>query len=111
MDSEFGMLITTIDNKADGYQLVKQVITNKLAACGHITEPVTSTYFWDGQINHSQEWECVFKTTGSNFDRLSAFIKEHHPYDVPQIIIIPIVGGDPEYLGWIRENVPGDKKD
>ncbi len=105
MDSEFVMLITTVDSGEEGKKLVNQVIGEKLAACGHMTGPINSTYFWEGQLTTSQEWECIFKTTHSNLEETKAFIKKHHSYDVPQIVVIPIVDGDSEYLKWIQDSV------
>jgi periplasmic divalent cation tolerance protein len=60
-----------------------------------------STYRWQGEIEQADEWLCLAKTTTERFDELAADLAELHPYETPEIIATPIVGGHADYLGWI----------
>jgi periplasmic divalent cation tolerance protein len=66
---------------------------------------VTSTYWWQGQVEQAREWYCHLKTTAGASAELSRRIRELHPYEVPEIIVIAIKDGDAGYLRWIAETV------
>ena len=63
--------------------------------------PITSTYRWRGKIERQEEWQCWAKTRGELFDRVEAAIRRIHPYEVPEIIAVPIVAGSAGYLSWL----------
>ena len=74
-------------------------------ACAQITGPVSSTYRWQGAVETAPEWYCHLKTVRGRLPALQARVRELHPYEVPEIIAIPIVDGDEAYLRWIEDSV------
>ncbi|MEV5555816.1 divalent-cation tolerance protein CutA [Nonomuraea wenchangensis] len=83
-------------------QIISTLINNRLAAAAHLVGPITSVYWWRGEINRAEEWLLVVKTTAERFDELAGVIRELHPYEVPQIVAVPLVAGTADYLEWIR---------
>ena len=76
-----------------------------LAACAQVSGPIASTYRWQGRVETSQEWQCHLKTSADRLPDLLAWIRRLHPYDIPEIVAVPIVAGDPDYLRWIADSV------
>jgi periplasmic divalent cation tolerance protein len=81
------------------------LVAERLAACAQVHGPLDSTFLWKGLIERGQEWYCHYKTTTDRLPALQQRIHELHPYEVPEIIALPILGGDPAYLEWIRNEV------
>jgi periplasmic divalent cation tolerance protein len=100
---EFVQLQTTLDDRDRAGDLVREAVSERLAACGQIVGPIESTYWWKGSVEVEEEWLCVFKTTRTLALRLGEFILERHPYEVPEIVITAIDGTSKDYGEWIRE--------
>jgi periplasmic divalent cation tolerance protein len=98
----FGLVLVTIDTEANAQKLAQQLVEARLAACVSLT-PVQSVYRWQGAVQHDQEWQLTIKTDLSRFDALAQFIAQHHPYEVPEIIAIPLAAGSAAYLSWLAE--------
>jgi len=81
------------------------LVAERLAACAQVLGPVSSTYRWKGEVEHAEEWYCYLKTTLGRLPELQKRIGELHPYDVPEVIAVPISHGDEAYLAWVREAV------
>jgi periplasmic divalent cation tolerance protein len=99
---------TTLPDRAAADRLAALVVEERLAACAQVVGPVASTYRWQGAVESAQEWSCHLKTTAHRLPDLVARVREVHPYTVPEIVALPIVGGDPAYLRWIEEAVAGE---
>ncbi len=84
-------------------KLAKMLVREKLAACAQVTEPITSTYWWDGKVEEAAEVLIYIKTETGRVRAIKEFLKAHHSYDVPEFIIVPIMEGNPAYLKWISE--------
>ncbi len=84
-------------------QIARHTVTQGLAACANISSPVMSVYSWQNNIESAQEIPLTLKTTWGRFDELSTWIKAFHPYDVPEIIVVPVLAGDTAYLNWVRD--------
>lgn len=93
---------TTLPNEAAAELVAATLVAERLAACAQVLGPVSSTYLWRGSPERSQEWYCHFKTTITRFPELRKRIRELHPYELPEIIALPIIDGDEGYLEWIR---------
>ena len=96
---------TTLPDLAAAERLALVLVEERLAACAQVVGPVSSTYRWQGAVERARECYCHLKTTVDRFPALQARIRELHPYEVPEIIALPIVEGNPGYLEWIRETV------
>jgi periplasmic divalent cation tolerance protein len=96
---------TTLPDEATAQRFGRQLVEERLAACAQILGPISSAYWWQGQIEEAREWYCHLKTTTAAGAELSRRIRELHPYDVPEIIVVAIKEGDASYLRWIDETV------
>jgi periplasmic divalent cation tolerance protein len=95
--------VTIPMEKAD--EMGRAIVEKRMAACVNII-PGLSSYYWSGnQIKAAAEAMLVIKTTPAKLDELVAFVKEHHPYDVPELITIPIAEGSPDYVSWVIDEM------
>ncbi len=101
MGNEFCIVLTTTNNEAVKQHLVDIILSNKLAACIQ-TMPIESHYVWEGTVCDDKEILLSIKTQTKHYKKLVDLIEEHHDYDVPQIIQVPIVKGFEPYLSWIK---------
>lgn len=101
--ADFLQVATTIDTAERAQELARRLVEQHLAACVQVVGPITSIYRWQGQVEQSQEWLCLIKTTAANYAALEAAIRALHPYDVPEIIATPVVAGNPDYLAWVAQ--------
>ncbi|HSV86508.1 MAG TPA: divalent-cation tolerance protein CutA [Levilinea sp.] len=98
----FIVLITAPDQKVSEH-LAYALVESKLAACVNIISPMTSIYHWQGKIEHAQEYLLLCKTRRDRFDsHFITTVKAIHPYEVPEIIAIPVEAGAQDYLEWIQ---------
>ena len=100
--TDYIQVTTTTENRVDADRIAKSLVEARLAACVQIEGPITSTYRWNGRIETSQEWRCVIKTGRDLFEQIDRAIRKIHPYDVPQILAVPILAGSPAYLDWLE---------
>ena len=96
---------TTLPDQAAADRLATTLVQERLAACAQVVGPISSTYWWKEAMEHSTEWYCHLKTTLARIPDLKRRIRELHPYELPELIAVPLVDGDPEYLRWIEESV------
>ena len=87
------------------YDISTNLISKKLAACVNIINAVNSIYCWEGSIQNSQEKLLIIKTRPSLFNQVKSEILHIHPYECPEIIMVPIIGGFDKYLSWIDNNL------
>jgi periplasmic divalent cation tolerance protein len=102
--SKYIQVITTVSKKSDAEKIAKALIDKKLAACVQIGGPIKSIYRWKGKIETAKEWICVIKTRKNLYEKVEAAIKKIHPYEVPEIIAVPIGAANKDYLKWIKVN-------
>lgn len=103
--TEWCQVTTTWPDQAAADRAAEALVAERLAACAQVTGPLMSTYRWKGSMERSQEWYCHLKTTGARLPALQRRVRELHPYEVPEIIVLPVQGGDEAYLEWIRNEV------
>jgi periplasmic divalent cation tolerance protein len=98
-------LTVTIERRDDADHLADLLLDRRLVACVQILGPVQSRYRWDGEITQSSEYLLLVKTVGARVDAVTQAIVDAHPYDVPEVLALPVVGGHQPYLDWVTENV------
>lgn len=94
----------TVPDKEVAKRIAAELVEAKLAACVNILPGVESVYWWEGKVETDPELLLKVKTRASLVPRLAAAVKATHPYDVPEVIAVPIVGGLPEYLSWLDDS-------
>jgi periplasmic divalent cation tolerance protein len=103
MTNEYIQVFTTVEKREDADRIASHVVNQRVAACVQIVGPIHSTYWWKGKVEQAGEWLCVMKTRQDLFPALEREIKNLHPYEVPEIVALPIVAGSKSYLQWIEE--------
>ncbi len=103
MNDNHVVVITTTDSAEAAGELARAVVGARLAACAQVGGPVRSVYRWDGEVRDDQEWQVWIKTAYDRVDELTEFVKANHPYDVPEVVALPVLGGNADYLAWITE--------
>jgi periplasmic divalent cation tolerance protein len=98
-------VMTTVDGAESAQRIADTLVGARLAACVQVLGPMTSTYWWQGEINRAQEWLCLAKTRADLYAEVEATIRAAHSYDVPEILALPVVAGSDSYLGWVDAEV------
>ena len=104
METGCVIVLTTIASMADGRELASILVTERLAACVNVLAEMDSVYRWKGAVDSERERQLIIKTTAGRLDQLKARLHEIHPYELPEFIIIPVVGGSDQYLSWLRQS-------
>ncbi len=94
MGSKFIIVFITIDSPANAQKLADKLLSARKAACVNIIPKVSSQYWWQGKIEKADELMLVVKTRAALLDELITLVKQNHPYTVPEIIALPIIGGN-----------------
>jgi periplasmic divalent cation tolerance protein len=108
MNSESIFIYTTVADERTATGLAELIVGENLAACVQIVPGVKSVYRWQGKIKRDDEMQLVIKTTSARFDAIAALLHEHHPYELPEIVAVPIVRGSEAYLDWIESETSGE---
>ncbi len=103
MPTDYVIVLTTLPTDADATEFAEMLIRERLAACVNVMPAMESTYRWKGNIEHGRERQILVKTTAVRLDALQARIRELHPYDVPELLVLRVDGGGEKYLSWISE--------
>lgn len=102
--TEFVTVCTTTDDRAVADRIAAAAIERRLAACARIS-PVESVYRWEGEVRRAAEFVVEIKTAASAAAAVEAVILELHSYELPEVVVLPILGGSKEYLDWMRAAV------
>ena len=97
----FVQIVTTTERREDAQRIGRELIEQRLAACVQVVGPITSTYRWRGKIETTEEWQCWAKSRLELFDEVQRVIRAIHPYEVPEILALPILAGSTDYLAWL----------
>ena len=101
MDETFCEVVVTADDADWLAGFTRTLVEERLAACGHITRPIRSIYRWEGTVHDEAESRVALHTRRALVPGIVARTAELHPYDVPCVIALPLVGGSPGYLDWV----------
>jgi periplasmic divalent cation tolerance protein len=98
---DYVQVVTTTETETDARTIARAVVKQRLAGCTQVVGPITSVFWWQGQIEMAEEWLCVIKSRRDLYPALEQSILAVHPYDVPEILAIPVVAGSKGYLEWL----------
>lgn len=102
------MVLVNVPDETVAHAIARALVEQRLAACVNVLPRVQSVYRWQGKIEEAVEVPMLIKTTQARYAELEATVKAAHPYDVPELIALPIVAGLPEYLGWVAAETKKD---
>ncbi|HEY6644673.1 MAG TPA: divalent-cation tolerance protein CutA [Povalibacter sp.] len=105
MTDQVILVLTTCPDSTEAERIAAALVTERLAACVNRVEGVRSTYAWNGQLQDDREVLLVIKTTSGRLGELEARLKALHPYELPELLIVPVSGGNERYLEWVRLGV------
>ena len=97
------VVLCTCPDAPTAGRLAGELVERRLAACVNVLPEIRSIYRWHGAIQDDGEALMVVKTTGSAYAQLESWLAEHHPYDVPEILALPVARGSAAYLDWVME--------
>ena len=95
------LVLTTLPDAESARGIAQALVDAGLAACVTIGSPATSMYHWQGAIETADEIPLTIKTRAALFDQVAAAVRARHPYELPEIIAVPITDGAPDYLAWL----------
>jgi periplasmic divalent cation tolerance protein len=98
---EVYLVITNLPDRESAAKLAHLLVERRLAACVNILSPCCSVYRWKGKTEDAEEFPMLIKTTKDRYAELEAAIRAGHPYELPEIVAIPLAGGLSAYLKWV----------
>ncbi|GIF40081.1 divalent-cation tolerance protein CutA [Actinoplanes xinjiangensis] len=101
MATDHVLVLTTAPSEEEGRRLARELVDARLAACVQMSSQIRSVYRWKGEVYDEPEWQLWIKTASDKVEDLMAWLPEHHSYEVPELIVLPITGGWSPYLDWI----------
>jgi periplasmic divalent cation tolerance protein len=104
------LVVTSLPERESAEKLADLLVERRLAACVNILAPCTSVYRWQGEMQHDEEHPLLIKTAKRRYAELEAVIRANHPYELPEIIAVPISGGLPAYLQWVESETHNDER-
>lgn len=103
MSATYVIVASTTDGEAAARDLAANAVEARLGACAQVVGPIASVFRWEGEVQTEREWRVEIKTTADRVDALVEQINANHSYDVPEVVVTPIVGGSGEYLSWLAD--------
>lgn len=101
--SEVLLVFTNIPDRATAERIAEALVTDRIAACVNILPGCTSVYRWQGKLERADEVPLLIKTTRAAYARMEMELRKLHPYEVPEIVAVPVSAGLPAYLDWVRQ--------
>lgn len=105
------LILTNLPDQASAQAMAESLVADRLAACVNILAPCRSVYRWQGRVEDAPEIPLLIKTTAARYAALEAAIRAGHPYELPEIIAVPIAHGLPEYLNWVASETLDEHPD
>lgn len=105
MNTDCLLVITTCPNVETANRLAEALLAARAAACVNVVGPIASMYSWKDRLETASEQLLLIKTTDVGYDRVSAIVMAQHPYELPELIAVPIARGSDAYLAWIRSHI------
>jgi periplasmic divalent cation tolerance protein len=105
--SDVIIVLTTLPAEADAEAFAEALVAERLAACVGVGGPMTSVYTWQGAVERARERQVVIKTVWARLPLIEARLASLHPYEVPELLALPVAEGGAAYLAWVRESTAG----
>jgi periplasmic divalent cation tolerance protein len=99
------VVFSTVGSAEDAERIARSLVEGGQAACVNVVPGVVSVYRWQGQVAREEERLLVIKTRADRFEALRDALVRQHPYEVPEVLALPVAAGHPPYLAWIDEAV------
>ena len=110
MSEAHQVLLCTVPDRDTGRAIARRLVEERLAACVNILPGVTSVYAWKGEVNEDEELLLVIKSRAGRYAELERAVVELHPYELPEVVAVPVSDGLPGYLAWIDESTGTHKE-
>jgi periplasmic divalent cation tolerance protein len=104
MSDEYVIVLTTLPSGADAAAFARVLISERLAACVNVHDAMVSIYRWAGEVDEETERQIVIKTSRPAVGPLWERVRQLHPYDVPEFIVLPVIDGSDAYLRWLGDS-------
>ena len=104
-ESAYIVLFTTASNSEEAHKIAKVLLSQRKAACVNIVPGISSLFWWQDKLDSAQESLLIVKTKASLLNQIVTLVREIHSYEVPEIVALPIIGGNEDYLEWIDKEV------
>ena len=101
MATKFRLLIVAVPSHEEGLKLARGLVEGKLAACVNLVPGVESLYWWKGKMEQNNEVLLFIKTQKAQVDTVIGYVRENHPYEVPEVLSLPVTEGNKDYLNWV----------
>jgi len=98
-------VVTTTETKDEAEAIGRALVEKRLAACVQVVGPISSIYWWEGEVEAADEYLCLIKSSSAAYEELEAAIKQLHPYETPEILALPVAVGSADYLRWLQKEV------
>lgn len=102
-DIEHIVILVTCAKEEEADRIATEIVTEKLAACINVIPRIRSYYIWEGKLQKDEEYLLLIKSLPGKVKKLEETIQRLHSYDIPEFIILPLIGGSEKYLGWMEE--------
>ena len=102
-DDEAAAIFCNAPDRETARRIADRLVAERLAACVNILAPCESVFRWDGKTERGEEFPMIVKTARARVDAVAAAVRDAHPFEVPEVVALPIIGGLPEYLAWVRD--------
>jgi len=103
LDSPFALVLTTAGTEEEAQRIARALVEDRLAACVSMAPKITSVYRWKGTVLTETEWLLLIKTRAALFPRVQEAVRRLHSYELPELLLVPIAGGEESYLQWLAE--------
>ena len=100
-ENEVLLVMTNLPDRDVAERIAASLVTEGVAACVNVLADCTSVYHWEGKLNRATEIPLLIKTTKAAYPRLQDALRKLHPYEIPELIALPVSAGLPEYLSWV----------
>lgn len=101
----YKLILTTCPDLTSAHTIAEDLVKLEIAACVNILPTIVSVYKWQDKVEQSAECQLFIKTNEINWSKVESYIKDQHPYDVPELIQIDISNGSSEYFSWMQNNL------